>query len=48
HISISQAEGVAPRDVPVTILTIIGRNMPFLYDSVMGEVTNTYRGLYLA
>ncbi|WP_162826055.1 hypothetical protein, partial [Escherichia coli] len=48
HISISQVEGVSPRDVPVTVLTIIGRNMPFLYDSVMGEVTSSYRGLYLA
>lgn len=48
HISISQVEGVSPRDIPVTVLTIIGRNMPFLYDSVMGEVTSTYRGLYLA
>ncbi len=48
YISISQVEGVSPRDVPVTVLTIIGRNMPFLYDSVMGEVTSSYRGLYLA
>ncbi|NSL20346.1 NAD-glutamate dehydrogenase [Agrobacterium tumefaciens] len=48
HISIAQVEGVTPRDIPVTVLTIIGRNMPFLYDSVMGEVTSSYRGLYLA
>ncbi|GAK71360.1 NAD-dependent glutamate dehydrogenase [Agrobacterium rubi TR3 = NBRC 13261] len=48
YIGISQVEGVAPRDIPVTVLTIIGRNMPFLYDSVMGEVTNSYRSLYLA
>ncbi|WP_288428879.1 NAD-glutamate dehydrogenase [uncultured Agrobacterium sp.] len=47
-IGISQVEGVAPRDVPVSILTIIGRNMPFLYDSIMGEVTSSYRSLYLA
>ncbi|MDS7598186.1 NAD-glutamate dehydrogenase [Agrobacterium tumefaciens] len=48
HIGISAVEGVTPKDIPVTVLTIIGRNMPFLYDSVMGEVTSSYRGLYLA
>ncbi|XUY26576.1 NAD-glutamate dehydrogenase [Agrobacterium sp. rho-8.1] len=48
YIGISQVEGVTPRDISVTVLTIIGRNMPFLYDSVMGEVTNSYRSLYLA
>lgn len=48
HISIAQVQGVSPRNIPVTILTITGRNMPFLYDSVMSEVTSSYRGLYLA
>lgn len=48
YIGIAEVEGVAPRDNPVSILTIIGRNMPFLYDSVMGEVTSSYRSLFLA
>lgn len=48
YIGISQVEGVNPRDIPVSIITVIGRNMPFLYDSVMGEVTSSYRNLYLA
>ncbi|NTJ43409.1 NAD-glutamate dehydrogenase [Agrobacterium larrymoorei] len=48
YISVSQIDGVSPRDIPVSILTIVGRNMPFLYDSVMGEVTSSYRSLYLA
>ncbi|WP_312805860.1 NAD-glutamate dehydrogenase [Agrobacterium cavarae] len=48
YIGIAQVDGVAPRNVPVSILTIVGRNMPFLYDSVMGEVTSSYRSLYLA
>jgi glutamate dehydrogenase len=48
YIGISQVEGVNPRDVQVSVLTVIGRNMPFLYDSVMGEVTSSYRNLYLA
>ncbi|WP_296099011.1 NAD-glutamate dehydrogenase [uncultured Agrobacterium sp.] len=48
YIGIAQVEGVSPREVPVSILTIIGGNMPFLYDSIMGEVTSSYRSLYLA
>ncbi len=48
YIGVCQVDGVSPRDVPVSVLTIIGRNMPFLYDSVMGEVTSSYRSLYLA
>lgn len=48
YIGIAQVDGIAPRATPVSILTIVGRNMPFLYDSVMGEVTNSYRSLYLA
>lgn len=48
YIGVSEVEGIYPRDNPVSILTIIGRNMPFLYDSVMGEVTSSYRSLFLA
>ena len=48
YIGITQLDDVAPRDIPVSVLTVIGRNMPFLYDSVMGEVTSGYRNLYLA
>ena len=39
---------VAPNGVPVTVLSIVGRNKPFLYDSVMGEVTSQFRDIYLA
>jgi glutamate dehydrogenase len=48
YIGISEVVGIAPRDVPVSVLTVIGRNIPFLYDSIMGEVTSSYRSLYLA
>lgn len=32
----------------LTVVTIIDKNMPFLYDSVMGEVSNTHRDICLA
>ena len=48
HIGIAHVEGLTPREIPVSVLTVIGQNMPFLYDSIMGEVTSSYRGLYLA
>ena len=48
YIGISDVAGIAPRDVPVSVITVMGRNIPFLYDSIMGEVTSSYRSLYLA
>ncbi len=48
YIGLAQVEGVHPRDVAVSVLTVIAHNMPFLYDSVMAEVTSNYRSLYLA
>ena len=48
HISISPVDGVAPGGVPVCILTVIDRDMPFLFDSIMGEVTSTHRDITLA
>lgn len=47
-ITIEQITGVEPVGVPVSVLTVIDRNMPFLFDSVMGEVTGTHRDLYMA
>lgn len=47
-VRIDTVEGVTPNGVPVSILSVTDRNMPFLYDSVMGEVTSTHRDLYLA
>ncbi|MBO3758247.1 NAD-glutamate dehydrogenase [Ciceribacter sp. L1K22] len=40
--------GVEPAGVPVVVLSIVDVNKPFLYDSVMGEVTAACRDLYLA
>ncbi|HEX2146224.1 MAG TPA: NAD-glutamate dehydrogenase domain-containing protein, partial [Pseudorhizobium sp.] len=47
-ITLQPVEGVDPDGVPAHVLTVIDRNMPFLFDSVMGEVTATHRDLYLA
>ncbi len=47
-VSVDTPDGIAPGGTPVSILTIVDRNMPFLFDSVMGEVTSTHRLLTMA
>jgi glutamate dehydrogenase len=47
-ITVMPVAGVEPNGVPVSVLTIVDRNMPFLFDSVMGEVTATHRDLGMA
>ncbi|RYE66926.1 MAG: NAD-glutamate dehydrogenase, partial [Rhizobiaceae bacterium] len=47
-ITIETLDGVEPDGMPVSIITVIDRNMPFLFDSVMGEVTTAYRDLTMA
>ncbi|TWF46596.1 NAD-glutamate dehydrogenase [Neorhizobium alkalisoli] len=47
-INVEQLPDVAPNGVPVSVLTIIDRNMPFLFDSIMGEVTSAHRDLTMA
>ncbi|RWX74552.1 NAD-glutamate dehydrogenase [Neorhizobium lilium] len=47
-ITIDTVTGVEPQGIPVSVLTVIDRNMPFLFDSVMGEVAATHRDLLLA
>ena len=48
RVTIAAVEHVQPFGEPVSVLSVTGRNMPFLYDSVMGEVTSTHRDIYLA
>ena len=48
RVSIEQIDGVEPDGTAVSVLSITDRNMPFLYESVMGEVTSTYRDVYMA
>ncbi|GGG15579.1 NAD-glutamate dehydrogenase [Rhizobium wenxiniae] len=47
-ITVTQIPGVEPDGIPVWVLTVIDRNMPFLFDSVMGEVTASHRGILMA
>ena len=47
-ITLQPVEGVDPQGATAHVLTVIDRNMPFLFDSVMGEVTASHRELYLA
>ncbi|NTG88325.1 NAD-glutamate dehydrogenase [Rhizobium rhizogenes] len=48
RVSIEQVTDIDPDGVPVSILSITDHNMPFLYESVMGEVTSSYRDLHMA
>ncbi len=48
EVTVQSVPGVEPHGVPVSVLTVIDRNMPFLFDSVMGEVTASHRDLLLA
>ncbi|MFB2552946.1 NAD-glutamate dehydrogenase [Ensifer soli] len=48
RVSVTVLDGVAPAGSPVSVLSVTGRNKPFLYDSVMGEVTSTHRDIHLA
>jgi glutamate dehydrogenase len=47
-ISLVQVPGIEPGGMPAWILNVIDRNMPFLFDSVMGEVSANHRGLTMA
>ncbi|MCJ8519847.1 glutamate dehydrogenase [Pseudorhizobium tarimense] len=47
-VTLEPVEGVEPEGVAVHVLTVVDRNMPFLFDSVMGEVTANHRDLTLA
>ena len=48
RISVTTLPPATPKDTTVTVLAVTDRNMPFLYDSVMGEVTSTHRDIHLA
>ncbi|TCL73057.1 NAD-glutamate dehydrogenase [Rhizobium sp. BK251] len=48
RVSIATIADVEPEGIPVSILTVTDHNMQFLFESVMGEVTSTYRDLFMA
>ncbi|MDQ0457400.1 NAD-glutamate dehydrogenase [Rhizobium paknamense] len=47
QIVIEPVEGIIASG-PLSVLSIVDRNKPFLYDSVMGEVTSQFRDIHLA
>jgi NAD-specific glutamate dehydrogenase len=47
-VTVETVEGVEPNGQQVSILTVVDRNMPFLFDSVMGEVAASHRDLLMA
>ncbi|MFD1330147.1 NAD-glutamate dehydrogenase [Mycoplana ramosa] len=48
RVTVTNVAAAAPQGAPVSILSVTDRNQPFLYDSVMGEVTSTHRDIHLA
>ena len=48
RVTVTTLAGVTPQSQPVSVLSVTDRNQPFLYDSVMGEVTSTHRDIHLA
>ena len=40
-VAIDTESGVARQDRPVTVITVVNDNMPFLFDSILGEITET-------
>ncbi|MCR9136900.1 MAG: NAD-glutamate dehydrogenase [Alphaproteobacteria bacterium] len=48
YIKVETVVGVELAGRPLTLVTIIDDNMPFLFDSVMGEISTSHRETYLA
>lgn len=48
QISVAPVANLEPGGVTVSVLSVTDHNMPFLYESVMGEITSSYRDLYMA
>ena len=40
-------EGIEPGGQACSVLSVTDRNQPFLFDSVMGELTSTHRDIFL-
>ena len=47
-VNVETVEGIDVAGRPVTLVSIIDRNMPFLFDSVMAEISTSHRDTYLA
>jgi glutamate dehydrogenase len=40
-VAVDREGGVVREGVPLTVITVVNDNMPFLFDSVLGEITDT-------
>ena len=47
-VNVETVEGIDVAGRPVTLVSIIDRNMPFLFDSVMAEISTSHRDTFLA
>lgn len=48
RVTIETMEDITLGGSPISLLSIVDSNKPFLYDSVMGEVTSQFREIFLA
>ncbi|MDE1991305.1 MAG: NAD-glutamate dehydrogenase, partial [Rhizobiaceae bacterium] len=48
RVNVEPVAGIDPEGIQVSILSITDHNLPFLYESVMGEVTSSYRDVMMA
>lgn len=47
RVTISRVDKIAPAGEECSVLSVTDRNMPFLFDSVMGEITSTHRDIFM-
>ena len=47
RITITSVEGIEPGGQACSVLSVTDHNQPFLFDSIMGELTSTHRDIYL-
>lgn len=47
-IHVGPVENVELARRPLTVVSVVDRNMPFIYDSIMGEISNAHRDICLA
>ncbi len=47
RVTVAQIDAITPDGTACSVLSVTDRNMPFLFDSVMGELTSTHRDIYM-
>ena len=48
RVSVEDIPGIEPDGIAVSVLSVTDHNMPFLFESIMGEVTSGFRDLLMA